>query len=60
MEAGLDYEEDIEMERNRRDISSIGPYEQVTVTQANELVTEVYLTDQTLRGVREQVMDMGF
>ena len=48
------------MERNKRDISSIGPYEQVTVTQANELVTEVYLADRTLRGVHEQVMDMGF
>ena len=45
VEAELDYEEDIEIERNRRDISSIGHYEQVTVTQANKLVNKVYLAD---------------
>ena len=40
------------------DVRSISPSEPVTLTQANELVHEVYLKDKTLSGVKNYLRDI--
>ena len=56
----LDYEEDEDIDRNKRDLQSLNLCEQVIPTESNELVNEVVNQESAFLGVDKQLRDLNF